>query len=119
MKLFVASSYLNKSEARAVMGILKKAGHEITFDWTKPEKIQTVAQRARKAERDEQGVTEAERLVVVWPGRVGTATEIGIALGQGKKIHILGSPDLPNIYWDHPRVSFVSSVADLLDELGE
>lgn len=34
MKIYVASSFLNKDEVRQSYDLLKAAGHSITWDWT-------------------------------------------------------------------------------------
>jgi nucleoside 2-deoxyribosyltransferase len=117
MKLFVASSYLNKVEARKVMRRLKAAGHTITFDWTQAERLTTDMHRSAKAQADAQGVWGADALIVVWPGRYGTATEIGIAIAAGISVYVLGEPDVPSIYWYHPLVSTRWTIRTLILEL--
>lgn len=117
MKLFVASSYLNKAEARKVMRKLKAAGHTITFDWTRKERVSTTAQKAAKAQADAQGVWDADALVVVWPGRYGTATEIGIAIAAGISVFVVGEPDVPSIYWFHSSVTTGWTVEQIIETL--
>jgi nucleoside 2-deoxyribosyltransferase len=119
MKLFVASSYLNKANARAAMRKLRKAGHEITFDWTQPEQMKTDADWRRKASEDFRGVVNAEVLIVIWPGRMGTSTEVGIALGRGIPVFIVGDPGRTSVYWYHPLVAVVPDLDTALLELGE
>lgn len=119
MRLFVASSYLNRKVAQDVQRLLVTVGHSITFDWTQPEDLSVPGASTEKALADARGVVLAEAVVVVWPGRLGTATEIGIAIGCGIPIYILGKPNRPSIYWNHPLVTIVNSRAELLYYLGE
>jgi len=113
MRIFVASSYLNKRKARQAMEWFRIRGHTITFDWTRPERGKTAWYLRKKALADFNGVMDADLLVVIWPGRLGTATEIGIALGKGIPVIIVGQPDVMSIYWYYPDVRIVPTLKDV------
>ncbi len=93
---------------------LKAAGHTITFDWTRDERRRGRKFRQWKAEQDANGVMNADVLVVLLPGRYGTHTETGVAIGVGIPVYVLGLPDTESIYWDHPLVHVVASEKELL-----
>ncbi len=117
MKIFVASSFLNKKETRKVIRTLRKAGHEITVDWTLKKNCKQALQV--QAEVDAEGVSNADVLVVLWPGRSGTITEVGIAIGIKNPVYILGELDVYNIYWHHSLVKRVPTISHLIEELKE
>ena len=111
MRFYVASSFLNKVKAKALMVWLELFGHVVTFDWTKHETAEDIETLMNEAEDDLIGVQSCERMVVLWPGRLGTASEIGAALALGKKVMIIGMPHearLTNVYFNHPLVQHVT-----------
>lgn len=96
MKVYVATSFSNITEARAVMAALEKDGHEITHDWTK-EAIDPSWSAERQATylqtcgaKDFEGVENADVLVLVNHALARDAmTEFGIAMGLRKPVCVL------------------------------
>lgn len=112
MKLFVASSSLNRKRVREVMRELISLGHEITYDWTRPVGTKR-SERQLQTLRDYSGVVSADALVIVWPGRLGTLTEFGIALAHNLPVYLYGKPDKDNIYWYHPLVHKIKQLKEI------
>lgn len=88
MKFYIASSLSNKEAVKFVSERLKNKGFIHTYDWTKNEKPTTLGRLQEIGRHELDGVLEADFLIVLLPGGKGTHIELGIALGQGKKIYL-------------------------------
>jgi len=69
---------------------------------------------------DRAGVEKAEVVVIVSPGRLGTAAEIGIALGRRIPIIIYNMSSrerLHSVYANDPAITHVDCVDELLYHL--
>lgn len=118
MKLYVASSFLNKENARTAMDMLENAGHTITSDWTKNVLEPTVRDLAKESVKDLQGVKDADVFILLWPGRLGSAGELGAALALGKTAILVGGIDRnTNVYFNHPLASIVGTITDAIKHL--
>lgn len=120
MKVFVASSFLNKEKTRRLQRQLRDAGHTITYDWTIHEGSNNYKILMREAKHDMQGVLDAEVLVILWPGRFGTSGELGAAIAADKPIYVLGcsKADRNNwLYLNHANVEHLCSIKMLLAKL--
>lgn len=87
MKIYVATKYECKEEARAAMKSLQEAGHTITHDWSKDNinsgdtSLERHTIQRRHAFDDLVGVAEADVLVVLAHDLAyGTMVELGYAL---------------------------------------
>jgi hypothetical protein len=88
MKVYVATSFLNIPEARAVMELCIQLGHTITHDWTH-ESIQGLDKEAaelyldKAGKSDFLGVCNADCLIlIVHSAGRDCYTEWGVALGR-------------------------------------
>jgi hypothetical protein len=112
MRIYVASGWTNRVNARKLMDELEARGHVITVDWPShvwPEDASESVIKALTSEyarRDEQGVLTADMLVLLFPTRLGSNTEFGIALGTGKKIAMVGERKQENVFYASKRVDF-------------
>jgi threonine synthase len=98
-KVYVAGKELNR--ARKVIDLLRRQGHDITYDWatnyTDDKSVERVMDELN-------GVRNADVLVYLWESDQESARyETGMAMGLGKKIVISGGTNsfffkLPNIY---------------------
>ncbi len=116
MKIFVCGSFLNKKEVRIVEDTLRKEGYEITSHWVEHEGSEDPNVLEEQSLVDEFGIREAHVVVVVWPGRNSTTSEIGIAIGCGKPVFIRNGKDLhylDNLYYNHPLVHIVFDMEEL------
>lgn len=118
-RFYVATQKSRAANATALLEALHTRGWERTFDWTNhvdshPEGYSEIAV-AELA-----GVRDADVLVVLLPGGLGTHVEIGAALALGKPV-ILHAPDrktletpYPCVFHYHPRVKLlISEVVDV------
>lgn len=92
MKFYIASSFQNKEMVRYVSEKLTSNGYIHTYDWTKNERASTVEELKAIGTDERNAVIESDFLVILLPAGKGSHIELGIALGQGKKI-FLYSPD--------------------------
>lgn len=92
-KFYVASSFRNLESVRYVANHLKSKGYIQTYDWTqnakgKEEQIFTLEDLGNIGRKEKDGVLEADFIIVILPGGKGTHIELGIALGQEKRIFL-------------------------------
>ncbi len=91
-KFYVASSFKNIETVRYVARQLIKKGFIHTYDWTKNEKASTFEDLKVIGTEEKNAVLQSDLLIVLFPAGKGSHIELGIALGQGKKIYLY-SPD--------------------------
>lgn len=91
-KFYVASSFKNLESVRYVARQLVKKGFIYTYDWTKNERASTFEDLKVIGTEEKNAVLESDLLIVLIPAGKGSHIELGIALGQGKKIYLY-SPD--------------------------
>lgn len=112
-KRFYVSSRKDRSkEANALADTLIAQGWERTFKWTDLGDA-TAESHAATAEAELQGVREADVLIVLLPGGLGTHVEIGAALALGKPV-ILHAPDQKTLETPYPCVFHYHSSVKLL-----
>lgn len=88
MKFYVASSFKNIDQVRYVCKKLKDKGFIHTYDWTQNECATTFTELEEIGLKEKNAVMEADFIVVLLPAGKGSHIELGIALGQGKKIYL-------------------------------
>lgn len=91
-KFYVASSFGNKDTVRYVSQTLKNKGFIHTYDWTKNERASTFNDLKLIGSQEKNAIIESDFVIVLLPAGKGSHIELGIALGQGKKIYLY-SPD--------------------------
>lgn len=118
MRLFVSGKIGEEAEARRTMDQLEALGHQVTFDWTRIEHLKPYEANAEAsadaAVLEVEGVKQADALVVIAHERgVGMYVELGVALGMGKHVYVVWPGSSRTMFFHHPLVKMVSSVADL------
>ncbi|MCJ7841662.1 nucleoside 2-deoxyribosyltransferase [Lederbergia sp. NSJ-179] len=91
-KFYVASSFKNKDTVRYVSQYLKDKGFIHTYDWTQNERASTFEDLKKIGHQERDAILESNFIIVILPAGKGSHIELGIALGQGKKIYLY-SPD--------------------------
>jgi hypothetical protein len=121
MKFFVSGKVGDDQVTKTVMETLKKAGHEITFDWTtinhlRPYDENSVASR-EAAVSESCGVKNADVLVIV-PHDIGVGmyVELGIAIGVGIPIRVVSSGESRTMFFHHPLVKKVNNIEEVIAE---
>lgn len=92
-KFYVASSFRNIEAVNYVTNQLINKGYLHTYDWTRNEKVKkeqttTLEALIEIGQSEKEAVMESDFVVVLLPGGKGTHIELGIALGQKKKIFL-------------------------------
>lgn len=96
-RFYVASSFKNVENVHYVAQNLDSKGYVNTYDWTRNakalnEKAFTFEDLRDIGQKERDALLNADVVVVLLPGGKGTHIEMGIAIGQAKRI-ILHSPD--------------------------
>lgn len=95
MKFYIASSLSNKEQVKYLASCLKEKGFLHTYDWTKNENVNTIEKLATIGEAEKTAVLEADFFILVLPGGFGSHTELGMAIGNGKRIYVYSSSNEP------------------------
>jgi len=95
MKFYIASSLSNKEQVRYLASRLEEKGFLHTYDWTKNENVNTLEKLAAIGEAEKAAVMDANFFILVLPGGFGSHTELGMAIGSGKRIYIYSASNEP------------------------
>jgi nucleoside 2-deoxyribosyltransferase len=113
---YLATRKDRESQANAISEALKAHGWERTFVWTAQDSTAT-DQYPGVAQQEIEAIRNADVLIVLLPGGLGTHVEIGAALALGKPV-ILHAPDretlndpYPCVFHYHPGVKLIISAA--------
>lgn len=122
MKFYIASSLLNKQAVNYVSDKLIAAGYVHTYDWTKNNRASTLNELKVIGESEKNAILACDVIVILLPGGKGSHIELGIAIGQGKKIFLYSADkkvndlDTTSTFYHLPEVE---QVIGTLDELVE
>jgi hypothetical protein len=123
MKFFVSGKVGSEKDAKEVMELLRKAGHEITFDWTTIPHLRPYDENVRASREaailESHGVRTADVVVIVSHDRgVGLFVELGIAIGAGIPVRVISGEESRTMFFHHPLVKRVKHIDDVLKEFG-
>ena len=115
MKFYIATHLENTMEHNLCRDLLRQLGHEITYDWTvNPYEPVEESKLSETAELEVNGVKEADYVVVILPGGIGTHVELGAALTLGKDVLLVAEEEelvdhrgWPFPFYHHPGVEIV------------
>lgn len=126
MKIYVASSFQNRHNAKDLMTLLEASGHEIMTDWTEIDSAATFEEAEEVGLIEDQGLTSCEAFVLLLPGGLGAHFEFGKVHGLGKPCYVIGTkeqmvrPDgRPVAFYFLPGVTRLPSVGTLMEVLAE
>ena len=94
MRFYISTGIVNFERAQALSEVLKKRGHELTYDWMAHGDIRREGdiRMSEAAFNELRAVRDAELVVVLLPGGKGTHTELGQAIAtRGNKRIIVWS----------------------------
>ena len=109
MRFYIATGLENAARASALAEILKRRGHEHTYDWTVHGDIRREGETrmSEVAFNELRAVRDAELVVVLFPGGSGTHTELGVAIAtRTNKRIILWSEDGAQFNYDERACTF-------------
>ncbi|WP_099355672.1 group-specific protein [Fredinandcohnia onubensis] len=125
-KFYVASSFKNIETVRYVSQQLVKRGFIHTYDWTKNERASTFDDLKVIGTEEKNAVIESDFLIVLIPAGKGSHIELGIALGQGKKIYLYSPDDQINhfettsTFYHLPEVEkCIGTIEELIENVAE
>ena len=122
MKFYLASGFQNKKAVNYVSEKLIAAGCVHTYDWTKNDRASTLEELKVIGEAEKNAIVESDVVVILLPGGKGSHIELGIAIGQRKKIVLYSADekvndfDTTSTFYHLPEVE---QVIGTLDELVE
>ncbi len=95
VKFYIASKLENADQVSRVAAAMKAEGHIHTYDWTVHGSVQRDGpERLREvAEKEKQGVLDAEMVIVLFPGGRGTHAELGMAIAKNKPVILCAEND--------------------------
>lgn len=96
MKFYVASSFKNLDTVRYVSEKLIRKGFTHTYEWSQHERALTMGELKKIGQEEKNAVIEADFIVVLLPAGKGSHIELGIAIGQGKRIYLYSPNDEVN-----------------------
>lgn len=109
MKFYIASKLENYEQVQYLRDRLKEQGWIHTYDWTQHGSVKSISTEILKevAEKEFQGVKDADVVIVLTPQGRGTHVELGMALALDKKVFIWhendkyfkGTDDTSSFYW--------------------
>lgn len=125
-KFYIASSFKNIEIVRYVSQQLTKIGFIHTYDWTKNDRASTFEDLKIIGNREKNAVLESDFLIVLLPAGKGSHIELGIALGQGKKIYLyspneeINNFETTSTFYHLPEVEkIVGTIEDLIEKVVE
>ncbi len=91
MRFYIATGLENASRAKELSVVLSRNGHELTYDWMAQGdvRMQGKERLAEIAFNEVRAVRDAELVVALLPGGMGTHTEIGVAIASRSNKRIL------------------------------
>lgn len=96
MRFYISTGVYGSAKAEALSEVLKRRGHELTYDWMSHGDIRRDGEvrMGEVAFNELRAVRDAELVVVLLPGGAGTHTELGQAIAtRGNKRIIIWSED--------------------------
>ena len=91
MKFYLIGKFATRETIGERIKVLESLGHECAHNWTKKENY--TAPKSEQVYKDLMGVTNAELVIAVIDNPNyhyrGSFAEIGCALGQGKRVHLI------------------------------
>ena len=124
-RIYIAASFEQKDQVKALLEELKSAGHTITADWTVHQEIAQLksdgerqALKRQYAIEDTEGVASATvyALLVGERKSTGAHIELGIALGaKVPHIFLIGRPDDSQLFYTHPSIKVVPNTKTFIE----
>lgn len=126
VRYYLATGAQNiEAHGALVAQLRKRFGGELalTYDWPKNGAAEhlPVERKREIAQLELNGVQQADILIVLWPGLLGTHVEMGAALAKGKPVFLYAPEeiDIFCIFHTLPLVSVVKSEDELFSKIAQ
>ena len=118
---YMASSLDNVVNVRNATMELIVAGFKKTYDWTSHGRVNDRQELAIIAEKECQGVVDADFLVLMMPAKLGSHVELGIAIALGKPVFLIenGIEYEEKSFYNIPTVRRYHNIKDLIKDLAK
>lgn len=127
MKTYIATSLARVADQQDLAFRLRvEFDIDLTFDWTR-EGTLAGNPHPEVAQKELQGVKDADFVCCLLPAKFGTHVELGIALAMGKRVFLFAANeaalycgnDYKCVFYEHPLVTTVLStdMTDLIKEI--
>lgn len=122
MKFYFAGRTARAADIQSMRDELQELGHELSYDWTTSDLLQTRPYpeefAAPEAKRELEGVAMADVFILIGDeGGTGMYVELGYALAQNIPIYCLGEHNDKTLFQFLPEVKRVDSFEDILNDL--
>lgn len=123
MKFYIGSSFKNIDNVRYLRDKLKEMGLTHTYDWTQNQRALTVNQLREIGQSEKAAVIESDFVVILLPAGKGSHIELGMALGQNKKVYLHSSTgeienfETTSTFYHLPEVESCKGTLDDLTEV--
>lgn len=115
MNFYIASSFRNITDVRFISDRLIQQGHQLTYDWTRSERVETATELNRIGQLELDAVQASDYLILILPAGKGSHVELGIALAKQLPI-FLCMTDATG--WTGPEASTFYHVGDVTPCVG-
>ncbi|GGH87912.1 hypothetical protein JOD43_004125 [Pullulanibacillus pueri] len=99
-------------------------GHIQTYDWTRNEQASAAKSLREIGIQEKRAVLDADHIIVLLPAGKGSHVELGLALGQGKKVHLYSpNEDVHHLentttFYHLPEVDlFIGTLDELIERI--
>lgn len=124
LKFYIASSFQNKVSVKKMAEFLNLNGFELTYDWTKNDRLKSLKDLRTVGEKEKNAVKQSDFFIMMLPAGKGSHIEYGIALGLGKRIYLY-SPNqdiydfekTSTFYHLEKVTAFVGTIETFLEEV--
>ena len=124
MEFYIGSGLKNCGLVNEYARMLEAQGWTHTYNWAKSLKpAETAAELTAYAELEQQGVKDADAVIILLPAGRGTHIELGMALALGKRVFLCSASEeefsLENTVSFYQLPSVVRLVGTAEDTVGE
>lgn len=126
MKYYIATKLENHVSHNDLRDWLTSLGHIVTYDWTQHGPVYPLGVDVIRevAEKEIQGVIDADYVIVLWPGGRGTHAELGAAIAANKSVIFYSPVDDHHkatketcAFYHHPNVKRFDQLESMMQYL--
>ena len=122
MEWYFSSRTIHRESIKKIGEILKKHGHEVSFEWTDFDKLESFDKTYELSEKIRNGIINSEIFVMI-SDKEGTDmyVELGIAIGNymkmgNPKIYVVGPYNKRSVMHNHPSIKHFKTLENVFHE---